>query len=365
MHPNLLSCAIALLLNRALASPESHSRWRAERPDTATGDARQMSTEPLILPDEFIRRSGGALPVAALRRSGLDGAPIRAGLRAGRLISVRRGWYAIPDAPADVIRAVRVGGVLTAASAARLRNLWMLDDPLLHVRVPSSASGLRSPDDATVALDRSAHGVCVHYRTAAASPAAAAAPGDRPASDGLARSIAEMFRCAGTVPAMIALESALNRRELPIHAIESVRRLVPSWAHRPLRLATPDSDSGLETIARLLFHRLRVRVRTQVLVPGVRHVDLLIGDRLVIELDGRAFHSGEDFERDRRQDLELALRGYLVIRLSYRMVVHDWDATHRAVLEVVARGQHRWGRVSRELPEFGVVNSGEWARSGL
>ena len=177
-----------------------------------------------------------------------------------------------------------------------------------------------------------------------------------------------MFRCAGTVPAMIALESALNRRELPIQAIESVRRLVPSWAHRPLMLATPDSDSGLETIARLMFHRLRVRVRTQVLVAGVRRVDLLVGDRLVIELDGRAFHSGEDFERDRRQDLELALRGYLVIRLSYRMVVHDWDATHRAVLEVVARGLHRWGRVARELPEFGAVNSinsGEWARSAV
>ena len=100
-------------------------------------------------------------------------------------------------------------------------------------------------------------------------------------------------------------------------------------------------------------------------MPGVRRVDLLIGDRLVIELDGRAFHSGEDFERDRRQDLELALRGYVVIRLSYRMVVHDWDATHRAVVEVVARGLHRWGRVTRELPEFGVRNSGEWARSAV
>ena len=174
-----------------------------------------------------------------------------------------------------------------------------------------------------------------------------------------------MFRCAGTVPAMIALESALNRRELPMQAIESVRKLVPAWAHQPLGRATSDSDSGLETIARLLFHRLRVRVRTQVLVPGVRHVDLLVGDRLVIELDGRAFHSGEDFDRDRRQDLELALRGYLVIRLSYRMVVHDWDATHRAVLEVVDRGLHRWGSATRELPEFGVLNSGEWARSGL
>ncbi len=179
MHPILLSCGIALLLNRAAASPAPHSRWRAARAGSATGDARQMSLEPLIPPDEFIRRSGGALPLAALRRAGFDGAPIRAGLRAGRLISVRRGWYAIPDAPADVTRAVRVGGALTAASAARLRNLWLLDDPLLHVRVPSSASGLRSPDDATVALDRSAHGVCVHYRTAAIGSRSRRSPCER------------------------------------------------------------------------------------------------------------------------------------------------------------------------------------------
>ena len=228
MHPILLSCGIPLLLNRAAASPASHSRWRAARAGSATGDARQMSLEPLIPPDELIRRGGGALPLATLRRAGFDGAPIRAGLRAGRLISVRRGWYAIPDAPADVIRAVRVGGALTAASAARLRNLWLLDDPLLHVRVPSSASGLRSPEDATVALDRSAHGVCVHYRTAGIGIGIGMErTGDRPASDGLVRSLAEMFRCAGTVPAMIALESALNRRELPMQAIESVREARP------------------------------------------------------------------------------------------------------------------------------------------
>ncbi|GAA4384150.1 hypothetical protein GCM10023152_34630 [Agromyces bauzanensis] len=165
-------------------------------------------------------------------------------------------------------------------------------------------------------------------------------------------SLAEMFRCAGTVPAMVALESALNREVLPMQAIETLRTMVPAWAQRQLDLVSPDSDSGLETIARLLVHRLRVLVRTQVEMPGVRRVDLLVGDRLVIELDGRAFHSGEDFERDRVQDLELMLRGYLVVRLSYRMVTDDWDRTHRAVRELVARGLHRWGRAARPWPVF-------------
>ena len=79
---------------------------------------------------------------------------------------------------------------------------------------------------------------------------------------------------------------------------------------------------------------------------------MIVGDRLIIELDGRAFHSAGDFENDRKQDLELALRGYLVVRLSYRMVVLDWDSTHRSVRELVARGLHRWNRSVRELGAF-------------
>jgi len=311
-----------------------------------------------ISPATLVRHSGGALPLAELRDAGCIRPAVDADLAAGRLIRVRRGWFATPDAPPDVVRAVRVGGALTASSAARLHHLWLLDDPLLHVRVPATASRLRSPSDVSAALDREARGVCVHYRTVEPNPI----EGDLPARDGLARSLAEMFRCAGIVPAMVALESALNRGALPLQGLETIRCLVPAWARRQLDLASPDSDSGLETVTRLLFVRRHVRVRTQVLLAGVRRVDLLVGDRLVIELDGRAFHSGEDFERDRIQDLELALRGYLVVRLSYRMVTSDWDRTHRAVHELVARGLHRWGRSAREREPF-RADAGDWALS--
>lgn len=288
------------------------------------------------------------MPSATFNAAGFTHADLADAVRRGELVRVRRGWFAAPSADLDVVRAVRVGGALTAGSVAKSRGLWLLDDPLLHLRVPSSAARLRSPDDSTVRLDREAHRVCVHYRPRAATPML----GDRPGRDGLARSLAEMFRCAGIVPAMVALESALNRGELPMQAVESVRALAPAWASRPIDLAQVESDSGLETIARLLFHRMRVPVRTQVQFPGVRRVDLLVGDRLILELDGRTFHSAEDFENDRTQDLELALRGYLVVRLSYRMVVEDWDRTHRSVRELVARGHHRWGRSVRAFDAF-------------
>lgn len=316
---------------------------------------------PPVFPATFAARRGGVLPALAFREAGLPESSLAVAVRHGHLIRVRRGWYATADAPRDVVRAVRVGGTLTAASVCRLHDLWLLDDALLHVRVPATASRLRSPDEAGVPLNREAHAVCVHYRPARPADGRVGLP----ARDGLASGIAEMFRCAGTVPAMVALESALNRRLLTVQAVELIRELTPGWAGRALDLATPDSDSGLETIARLLLHRLRVRVRTQVSIPGVRRVDLLVGDRLVLELDGRAFHSGEDFERDRAQDLELALRGYLVVRLSYRMVTSDWDRTHRAVAELVRRGLHRWGRPAREGEASRDADAGDWASSAL
>ncbi|WP_448808445.1 endonuclease domain-containing protein [Agromyces bauzanensis] len=317
---------------------------------------------PRVDPTAVIRSRSGAASAVALREAGCSRRRMSAALADGSIIRVRPGWYAVPDAPREVVQAVRVGGALTGASVARLHGLWLLDDPLLHVRVPGTASRLRSPDDATVALDRTAHGVCVHYRAEGGDASHSGV-----ASDGLMAGIAEMFRCSGTLPAMIALESALNREVLPIQALESLRAMVPAWAQRQLDLATPDSDSGLETIARLLMHRLRIPVRTQVQMPGVRRVDLLVGDRLILELDGRAFHSGDDFERDRVQDLELALRGYLVVRLSYRMVTAEWDTTHRALRELVARGLHRWGRAARPGAVFaggGVQDAGDEALDG-
>ncbi|WP_395244475.1 DUF559 domain-containing protein [Agromyces sp. MMS24-K17] len=281
---------------------------------------------------DLVRRNGGALPLGRLRAAGAHEADIRAALRAGALVRVRHGWLALPDAPIDVVRAVRVGGTLTGSSALRLLGVWLLEDDRLHVRVPPTASRLRSPHGGRELLDAS-HGVCVHYRHDPLSARGSV----RPARDGAITAMAEMFHCNGVVPAMVALESALNRGVLPLQTLDALHGILPAWAKGYLDDVSLESDSGLETIARLLFRRLRIRVRAQVAIAGVRRVDLLVGDRLVLELDGRAFHTGEDFERDRRQDLELTLRGYLVVRLSYRMVVHEWDATHRAVQELVSR----------------------------
>ncbi|GLK18879.1 endonuclease domain-containing protein [Herbiconiux flava] len=87
----------------------------------------------------------------------------------------------------------------------------------------------------------------------------------------------------------------------------------------------------------------RKRLRSQVQIEGVGRVDLLLGDRLVLELDGYRWHSSRTgFEEDRHRDLELARRGYRVLRLSWRQVTFDWDAYEGVTMRLVRAGEHRW-----------------------
>ena len=47
-------------------------------------------------------------------------------------------------------------------------------------------------------------------------------------------------------------------------------------------------------------------------------------------------------EKDRAHDLELASRGYLVVRVTYRQVMQLWDTVEAAILAITQRREHRW-----------------------
>ena len=71
----------------------------------------------------------------------------------------------------------------------------------------------------------------------------------------------------------------------------------------------------------------------------------------MLELDGEQFHTGEAFEEDRRRDLVLVMQGYLVVRLSYRMMMSALGRDRAgAILELVRRDEHRWGSTSPRGP---------------
>ena len=272
---------------------------------------------------------------------GVPHSDVRRARAAGAVVQIRERWFGVPDAPTDVVRAVQVGGSLTAASVLRLEGVWLRDDPMLHVRVPRTAGRLWSPDGRRDPLDRTAHRVCLHYRSD---------PPPVTVRDPLTLALAELAACASRLDTVVALDSALSVGRIDRHGLDEVRQLMLVSRREIVDLVDPGCQSGTETIVRLLLRGRQVRHRTQVWIDGVGRVDLLVGDRLVIEIDGAGFHTGAEFERDRRRDFELVMRGYLVLRLSYSLVMSDWDTVSEGVLALIERGEHRWGHRARAEP---------------
>ncbi|WP_344342725.1 endonuclease domain-containing protein [Agrococcus versicolor] len=102
-----------------------------------------------------------------------------------------------------------------------------------------------------------------------------------------------------------------------------------------------DAESGLESIVRLRLRALGVTVRAQVWI-GTRRVDLLVGERLVVECDGAEHHGvWQAHEADRARDRALTALGFVVVRLTYRQILDDWPVVEQDLLAIIRRGEHR------------------------
>jgi very-short-patch-repair endonuclease len=94
-------------------------------------------------------------------------------------------------------------------------------------------------------------------------------------------------------------------------------------ARRAVGLVDPRCQSCIETCVRLVLTELAVPFRSQVSIAGVGRVDFLVGERLVVEVDGFAFHRGRaDYREDRRHTNALVALGYRVLRFTYEDAVH-------------------------------------------
>lgn len=84
------------------------------------------------------------------------------------------------------------------------------------------------------------------------------------------------------------------------------------------------------------------RCNPQITVDGERlEVDLLWpSQRLVVELDGHAFHAGRaSFERDRRRDRRLTLAGYRVLRITWRQIEQEGETVVTAIRRLLETGR--------------------------
>lgn len=257
---------------------------------------------------------------AELRAQGLSRREIDAALSRGDIVRLRRGLYCDRHLHPQLARAAKLGGTLTCVSALRLFGVWVPPAQGLHVRLHADAR------------NGTAKGVRRVHRCGSAPGSSAIDP------PLLALEIA--MRCVDDLMAVVLIDSAAHTGLVSLAQFEPV--LARTIRGRRIRgRVDPRAESGTETIARVRLRARGVRLRTQVPITGIGRVDLLVGDRLVIEVDGQEWHDREStFESDRARDSALVTRGYIVLRYSYRRVMDDWPNAEREILSLVRRRAH-------------------------
>ncbi|MFP3786296.1 hypothetical protein, partial [Burkholderia sp. SIMBA_024] len=119
------------------------------------------------------------------------------------------------------------------------------------------------------------------------------------------------LRCAGDEAFFAAYESALRLRLLTNAARARLSAMIPASARWLIRLARTDADSGLESILRLRLYVIGIRIDCQISIQGVGRVDFVIGDRLILEVDGKENHDGTTMRhKDLARDAAASALGY-------------------------------------------------------
>ncbi len=283
--------------------------------------------------------NGGFARKSFLLKAGATEAQIKSAFQAGWIFRVRHGWYALPGRIREVEEAMRVGGILAASTAVSSYGVWTVGSRELHVSVRWNSCRLRAPMDCHRRLSADTDsGVKIHWDQSQQHPAGGVfrVP--------LAEAILQLYRNRGEDEAVAAIDSALNKRLISLPQLSSAG--VPDAL---LTLADPRAESGIESMTRIRLGRVGIRSQSQVEVLGIGRVDLVVGDRLVLELDGQEYHSGPvAFAADRDRDAKLAALGFVVLRFSYWQVVHDWAAVEAAIRSMVDARLHLGASKTKE-----------------
>lgn len=273
----------------------------------------------MLAPSDLITHQGGIMRAARLQQFGVSRRQLNAALRDGSIIRVRGGVFAASSTAPEVVAAAAHGGALTCSAALRMHGIWTLvDDDALHVWL--GASGRVHHADCE----------CVSHWHAGQTPLGLAP---------LPEVLLHVYRCHGVEAFFTALESALTQRKLG--SLAPLRARLPAGARWLVDIARRDAGSGLESLLRLRFHLLGIRLDCQVVIPTVGRVDFVIAGVLILETDGAEHHGGANSRhRDLQRDAAASALGYETLRFDYVMVVHDWPRIVDAVRAAMVRA-HR------------------------
>ena len=275
---------------------------------------------------QTIRRRGHFLRRRDLLAAGFTDAHLRHALNQKSIFRVRHGWYSVPDAPEAGIRAVRVGGRLTALSALESYGMIVPRPATLHVAVRPTASRLRSPADRRVRLTRFA-GVTVFWTDRGGSSPWRVSVGDA------------LLAILATEPrdvAVAACSAALHMRALRGWELDLVFDRAPARVRRWRSLVSTLDESHGETFTRLWLGDAGIACTQQVHVAGVGWLDFRLRENLYVEVDGG--HHGEpgQWREDHERDLATALLGGRTIRITYPQLLGNWPAVLAAIERAIA-----------------------------
>jgi hypothetical protein len=304
---------------------------------------RELPREAAIV--AFAQSRHGVMTTAELAAFGLGRAAVARRAREGRLFRVHRGVYAVgrPDLspPGRRLAAVLACGspaVLSHRSAAVQHGLLADGGTRIDVTRPAPAGRPQS-------------GIRVHSSTTLIAP-------DIATVDGIpCTSVARTLVDVGDREPPRLVERAVDQAEVMgvfdlIAISEALERAGPRRGRGVLKailaeLGQPTlTDRELEELMLELTRTAGLHqpeVNAWITGDGWAYkADFLWrAERLVVETDGRAFHSSRRaFEHDRLRDQRLILAGYTVVRFTWRQLVREPERVQTVVRNLLARLAH-------------------------
>ncbi|WP_022881320.1 endonuclease domain-containing protein [Gryllotalpicola ginsengisoli] len=277
-------------------------------------------------PDQILDINIGFATREQLRDAGMSAAALRRAIAAGALVPVGKSVVARSRADPDLLRAARAGARVACVSAALKLGLWAVDDGRFHVapRVLNSHAGAdgASPD------------MLLHWTRHPVD-----AVGDLVALESMTNLLMHVAKCQPLDYAVAVFDSAVRRGKIMLGELQQLARVHGGRFRRVVALTTGLADSGVESIARVRLWLAGIVTRQQVRIDG-HPVDLLIGDRLVIQLDGKQHGEDPQLARDRWQDRRLRRLGYTVLRYGYAEVLHGWQRVLDEIAMMLAQRAH-------------------------
>ncbi|GAA4177774.1 endonuclease domain-containing protein [Gryllotalpicola koreensis] len=277
--------------------------------------------------DRILDLNQGFTTRAALYSAGFSKRRIQEELSAGRIVAYGKLLVGRPTVSPAFRRAATMRARLACITAAKSMGLWTLETDAFHVVPPASNSHVH-PDGR---LPRAR----VHWSSSPIEP-----DRSRLVVESGRNALAHIADCQPIAAAVATFDSAVRKGLVSVEELQRLASVRRGRFARVVALVSDHADSGLESLTRVRLLWEGVACREQVVIDG-HPVDLLIGDRLIIQLDGKQhLEDPEQLERDRWQDRRLRRMGYTVLRYSYDDVVANWPTTWAEIRSHLAQSAH-------------------------